>query len=155
MKDAADVKGDMALRTTSKLMVNAGYGKFGASYKFRTADVTDISGLSKIMDMYKVHSVIDINNNIKVAYRDVMPKDDVKAAKHLRDIAFKKAQQALQGNTTNVAIARAITSHGRIVLYKLMQEIMDRGGKMLYTDTDRVFAQLPTNPFGKPFGPFT
>ena len=140
MKDAADVKGDMALRTTAKLMVNAGYGKFGASYKFRTADVTDISGLSKIMDMYKVHSVIDINNNIKVA---------------LRDIAFKKAQQALQGNTTNVAIARAITSHGRIVLYKLMQEIMDRGGKMLYTDTDRVFAQLPTNPFGKPFGPFT
>jgi len=55
---------------------------------------------------------------------------------------------------TNVGLAAAVTSHARIILYKLFEEVIARGGTILYTDTDSIFAQIPSNPFNLPFGPF-
>ena len=70
-------------------------------------------------------------------------------------MAFTKEHVTLDSKNTNMGIAAAITSHGRIILYRLFLEVQKMGGTILYCDTDRVFAALPDSPFGKPFGPFT
>lgn len=157
MKDIADKTGDLAMRTTAKLMINAGYGKFGASYKHFTTQVTTTDKLTRILDLYKVHSIMELQNGMSVVYRDVTPKERVDRAKVGREElnkAFKIARKALAGGTTNVALASAITSLARIELYKLIGIVQTRGGRMMYTDTDRIFATLPENPFGKPFAQY-
>ncbi len=45
----------------------------------------------------------------------------------------------------NIAIAAAITSKARIKLYKAFKDVEDNSGRLLYCDTDSVFASFPLN----------
>jgi DNA polymerase elongation subunit (family B) len=40
----------------------------------------------------------------------------------------------------NIAIASAITSKGRIMLYNAQQSVINNGGRLCYSDTDSIFA---------------
>ena len=40
----------------------------------------------------------------------------------------------------NIAIASAITSKGRVMLYNAQQSVLNNGGRLCYSDTDSIFA---------------
>ena len=46
---------------------------------------------------------------------------------------------------SNIAIAAAIASKARIKLYKAQMEVINNGGRLLYSDTDSIFAAFPTH----------
>lgn len=46
---------------------------------------------------------------------------------------------------TNIAMAAAITAKARIKLYEAQQEILAAGGRLLYSDTDSIFASFNPN----------
>jgi exonuclease III len=52
---------------------------------------------------------------------------------------FRSAYAAVMNKNTNIAVASAITSYGRLMLYNLFCEVLNRGGKVMYCDTDSVF----------------
>lgn len=56
------------------------------------------------------------------------------------NIIINKQLKTLLNN--NVAVAAAITSKARIKLYRAMMEIENLGGKLLYCDTDSIFASF-------------
>jgi len=61
---------------------------------------------------------------------------------------FKKINFTLKApktTVTNIAIAASITAKARVKLYKALQNILDTGGRLLYCDTDSVFAAFKKN----------
>lgn len=52
----------------------------------------------------------------------------------------------------NISIAAAITAKARIKLFKAQQSVIAHGGKLLYSDTDSIFAEYPTNVIGEQHG---
>lgn len=53
---------------------------------------------------------------------------------------------------SNVIIASQVTALGRIRLWKAMKEVMKAGGRLLYTDTDSIFAEYAESMVGKRIG---
>ena len=50
---------------------------------------------------------------------------------------------------SNVALTSAITSKARIKLFKAYEETINNNGRLLYSDTDSIFAAFNENPFKK------
>lgn len=61
-------------------------------------------------------------------------KEDYKSKK------FFNIKNSLQSTNRNVSYAAAIAAKARIKLYNAMQEVMQDGGRLLYCDTDSIFA---------------
>lgn len=53
---------------------------------------------------------------------------------------------------SNVSIAAQITSKARIKLYKAFKEVVKNGGRILYTDTDSIFAGFERDVLGEKHG---
>jgi DNA polymerase elongation subunit (family B) len=139
IKKQAEMKGDIPTRTAAKLCSNSGYGKFGASYKLNKTTIVTNEELLKLIELYEVNSVMDMGE-YKIVRHRVIPKDNAQVDPDTLKRAYNFEYKALSGTQTNVALASAITSYGRVMLYEMMIEIEGRGGKMMYTDTDSLFA---------------
>lgn len=112
-----------AKKTFSKLMVNSLYGRLGMQiddhstlfinkedYDFYNKNFKIIRGLS-VNSLF----LIEVENNHKIKNKNSRHK-------------------------SNIGIAAAITSKARIKLYNCFTEIIKNNGRILYTDTDSVFA---------------
>ena len=64
-------------------------------------------------------------------------------------LAYKKRYSY---GESNVAVAAAITSLGRIHLYNDMLAVSQHGGRVAYCDTDSIFAEFEDSPLGKKHG---
>lgn len=58
---------------------------------------------------------------------------------------FLSKRKVKSAAKTNVAVAAAITAKARIKLYRAFQEVQRAGGRILYCDTDSVFAAFDKN----------
>jgi DNA polymerase elongation subunit (family B) len=45
----------------------------------------------------------------------------------------------------NVGVAAAITAKARVKLYNAQEDVINNGGRLLYSDTDSIFAAYKTN----------
>jgi len=138
-----------------KLLTNSLYGKFASKYFITSTQVIKSDDLNMINELYKVNSLTKVDSNYIIVNHDVKPLLNTKVDKDTVNNAFLKCRKALADKDLNIPIAATVTALGRIQLYKLMQEVVQRGGKVCYTDTDSVFACMPESPIGKPFGPYT
>jgi hypothetical protein len=59
-------------------------------------------------------------------------------------LSFKN-ETTIDNVYSNVAIAAAITARGRIKLHKGLMSTIKNGGRILYTDTDSIFAAFTKN----------
>ena len=57
----------------------------------------------------------------------------------------KEFNLSLKKEKSNVAIASAITSKARIKLHKAQNDVIKNKGRLLYSDTDSIFAAYKTN----------
>ena len=159
IKNNSEQIGDKPTRTIAKLFLNSLYGKFASHYFLNTSQVVyDQNDVESLANLFKINSIIDVAADIKVVNYCLSVQanpNQIKADKDTIRDAYKKSNQVLDDKNINMAIASAITAHARITLYNLYEEVENIGGKLCYSDTDSVFAWLPSSPFGKPFGPFT
>lgn len=110
-----------------KLMINSIYGRLGMS---------DINEYSFILNKEKFESInkkIDI-----VSYKELNEIYLIQAEMN------NKLKKVLNINKTktknNIVIASAITSKARIKLWKAQKSVEDNNGRVLYSDTDSIFA---------------
>jgi DNA polymerase elongation subunit (family B) len=120
------------LKLFSKLIVNSFYGSLALTddntFTIVTFDENEFNVILKntsIVSFYKINLVyiivIEINEKSKQYFGTLHKKK------------FK----------TNVAYAAAITAKARIKLYNLFLDVQRDGGRVLYCDTDSIFAAYP------------
>lgn len=154
IKDQASIRGDAVTRNTAKLLLNTLYGKFARRYYQSSTSIVTEDQLQEIEQLYEVQSITHLDNGMIMVNYNNKPIANSPLPKDVVDRAFKNYNISTIDKNTNMAIAATITSHGRIILYNLYEEVIERGGKICYSDTDSVYAYLPESPFNKPFGPF-
>lgn len=114
-----------------KLMINSLYGRMGMekinthSFFINKKDLSNFEDI-EIISLKEVNDVIllnaEINNKLKKILK--IPPFSLK---------------------TNIAVASAITSKARIKLYNAQQAVLNNEGRLLYSDTDSVFAAYKKN----------
>lgn len=126
-------KKNIESNTIGKLIINSLYGRLGMEEK---KTETKIFNKEKYQIFRKKNekSIIKENNI-----------GDLYIVEHYK----KKKDEYLN---SNVALAAIITSKARIKLYKGITDVIKNGGRVLYTDTDSIFASFEKNVDNKTFG---
>lgn len=160
IKDKAALAGNKALRTVAKLLTNSLYGKFASKYFLTQTNMLSNEDLKVFSEFFKVNSITrinDLDNMVNFDTKVTLDKNTSQFStnKDLIKSAYSQESASLNGKDLNISIAAAITSLGRVDLYRLIQEIVKRGGKVCYVDTDSIFATGIRDPFNKQFGPYT
>lgn len=116
-------------RIVGKLMINALYGGMG----LKTDDTKDIITLSEkeylfILENFTIERETKLNS--------------VYIIKIKKDFKYKKFFKIKENkrNKRNVSYASAVASKARIKLYEAFKEVTEDGGRLLYCDTDSIFA---------------
>jgi hypothetical protein len=124
-------KKDGYYKIFGKLMVNSLYGSMGLKKKdvvqiitFSEKEFLNILNNTNVSNFYKV-------NNCYI----ILIKDDYKY-NHF----FCQNEKFSDLSLRNVSYASAITSKARIKLYKAILDVKNDGGRLLYCDTDSIFA---------------
>jgi hypothetical protein len=113
-----------------KLIINSLYGSFGLNNKetqmvvtFSEEEFYNIKKEYNVINFYKVNNVFILN----------LETSFLKNKRITSNFFDDKSKR-------NVSYAAAITSKARIKLYKAFKEVEDDGGRILYCDTDSIFA---------------
>jgi hypothetical protein len=114
-----------------KLFINSMYGRMGMEENNVKTEIVDQLKYKRIELKKQIIKEIIINKVIVVTYIEKNDKKDI---------------------DSNVCIAAAITSKARIKLYKAYKEVIKNGGRLLYSDTDSVFAAYKRNVIGERHG---
>lgn len=116
-----------AYKTFGKLIINSLYGRLGMKY----------------IDTYSMfihkNSFDEYNNNIDIISHKEL-NDIILIKAEINERLKKKLNINFQRTKTNIPIAATITSKARIKLYNAQQEVIKNNGKLLYSDTDSIFA---------------
>lgn len=120
-----------------KLMINGLYGSMALKHKeevqyitFSEEEFYNIYKNTNVTDFYKIELC-----HILIIKNDYKAKNFFKNSKNLFNNSAKR----------NVSYASAIASKARIKLYKAMLETQLDGGRILYCDTDSIFASYNKN----------
>ena len=114
-----------------KLFINSMYGRMGMEESNVKTEIVDQLKYKRIELKKQIIKEIIINKVIVVTYVEKNDKKEI---------------------DSNVCIAAAITSKARIKLYKAYKEVIKNGGRLLYSDTDSVFAAYTRNVIGENHG---
>lgn len=121
-------------KTLGKLIINSLYGGMAMreddSFCHLTYSEIELLYLIENLNVLKFYSV----NNVFV----LEIQNDFKSR-------FYFKTKAKKNSVRNVSYAAAITSKARIKLYKAMQSVINDGGRLLYCDTDSIYAAYPNN----------
>jgi len=120
-KAEAKQQGNKALEQTYKIIANSGFGFWGTRNNRENTQLFNKSS----------SAYIPIANQNKLI--DIDTIGNYTAVKYNRDLTTKDF---------NVAIASAIASYARCILFTAIQDIEKEGGKVYYTDTDSIICNL-------------
>ena len=143
-----------AYRAIGKLFINSLYGRFA----LRPSDEITVVIPKEREDFYshrfQVTDRVEIGASLLLTYSakpvlELYKANDIFSSYKKDLLQYKKKGFFIE---TNVALAAAITSLGRIRLYKDMISVQENGGKIAYCDTDSIFAQFEDSPLGQQHG---
>ena len=109
-----------------KLMINSLYGRLGMNSIKNHSFFIEKKDLDLYVKNFKIISHVELNN-----YCLVNAEIDEK---------LKKKIKIKEKTKNNIALASAITSKARIKLYNAQQSVIANEGRILYSDTDSIFA---------------
>ena len=154
IKNEARETGDTVTRAIAKLLRNSLYGKFAASYHDNTSKIVSDDELAFYERNYEINASYNIDNNHWLITYNTKPLNPSRLIEpHIQEVK-NKLNVFEAPKPVNIAIRSAITSYGRIILYKLWIDVINQGGTLLYSDTDSVFAAFDEAPYGKTFNGF-
>jgi hypothetical protein len=117
-----------------KLLINSFYGGMGLKQTFSETYLTlSEDEFNKIKEIFDIEKFYKINSTYVI-----LIIDNFKYKKFFKKKITKKSLR-------NVSYASAIASKARIKLYKAFLEVIADGGRILYCDTDSIFAAYPKN----------
>jgi len=105
-------------KTLSKMIVNSLYGRLGMRKKNEKTILIKSNDYLDYLSKYNILSASFLSTFALITYE---VKDD-------------------SSLFSNIAIASAITSKARIKLYEGYMSVIKNGGRVLYSDTDSIFA---------------
>ena len=102
-----------------KLFINSIYGRMGMDEINTKTEIVDKKEYKRIENKKEILKEVLINDLIVVTYKKINNTKEI---------------------DSNVAIAAAITSKARIKLFKAYKDVIKNKGRLLYSDTDSIFA---------------
>lgn len=131
-------------KTFSKLMVNSLYGRMGMQPDESKNIFVYEEEMPYYLENFEVKHARQVNNMFlleltnysKYSHLDKKNIDSTNIGRH----------------TSNVVIAAAITSKARIKLYRGFVSVIKNGGRILYSDTDSIFASFTKDVLGETHG---
>lgn len=105
-----------------KITSNSVFGRLSMNFKFTETKIISKKKLFDFKSKNTIIKIISINNIAIVKYKT------------------KNINNGEKKNNNNVSYGAAITSKARIKLHKGFKEVIKNGGKILYCDTDSIFA---------------
>ena len=124
------------LNIFSKLMINSTYGRLGMRNDECFSFVDKKENMEKIAKTFNVLRYKELNNVVIV---------EVLLNEKEREVRRKLIK-------TNVILAAAITSKARIKLFTAQEDVINNGGRLLYSDTDSIFASFDRDVSGESHG---
>jgi hypothetical protein len=116
----------------AKLMINSLYGSMALKHKENIQYITFSE-----KEFYNIHKNTNIENFYKINNCFIIIiKNDYKSK-----IFF--TNETKENSKRNVSYSAAIASKARIKLYNALLEVISDGGRILYCDTDSIFAAYP------------
>ena len=121
-----------------KLMINSLYGRMGMS------NIENYSIIIKEEDLGKYEDLTIISlKKVNKIYLLTLELDNRAKSR------FKEFEHKIK---KNVSIASSITSKSRLKLYKAQNDVMNNKGRLLYSDTDSIFAAYEKDISGEKHG---
>ena len=122
-----------------KLMINSMYGRLGMK------NINSYSFIEEYKNLDYLRKKIDI-----IAYKELNEIILVEAENNKKLLNFLNISSKKSKN--NIVLASCITSKARIKLYKAQDEVIKNKGRILYSDTDSIFAAFKKNVLGEKHG---
>jgi DNA polymerase elongation subunit (family B) len=129
-------------KVLGKLIINSFYGRTGLSIKNDFSffvnsekEFNEIIELSEINNI-EIDNIEEINNVYLIT---------VKLNSCSRKVLEKKFEYLKRERILNIGVASSIASKARIKLYKGFKEVEKNNGRVLYCDTDSIFAEFKEN----------
>jgi hypothetical protein len=94
-------------------------------------------------DILKIKKIEEINNIFLITF---------KIDHNLKKYLSEKNEYIREEKNLNIAIASSVSSKARIKLYEAFIEVKKNNGRILYCDTDSVFAEFNKKILGEKMG---
>jgi hypothetical protein len=120
-------------KTFGKLVINSLYGRMGMSSLKTDSFFINFNDLNNYISKGNVINIKKINT---IALIEIESNDTIKTK-------------------NNVGIASAITSKARIKLYNAQKSVINNKGRLLYSDTDSIFASFKDDIINETHGEIT
>lgn len=132
-------------KSIAKSLLNNLLGRFGINLEKPTTEMLTRKNFESKMSMYKIMSYKEVAyDKILVSYiprldYDIISShnlDFIKIVNKYKDLELKPL------NITSIPISAAVTAYSRIHMSKLKLEILRKGGKLYYSDTDSLVTDI-------------
>lgn len=145
---------DSVLRATAKSLLNNLLGRFGLNLEKYVTKLMTLDEYYEILQYKKVKGVPKfIGQNKAIVTHGVDVSKDICDMHNvdyqqtsLNDIKFKRISKIISKESTHhdvsIAIASAVTAYSRIFMNKIKLDILSKGGKIYYTDTDSIVTDI-------------
>ena len=142
MKSEAEEKGNEALRTISKIIINSSYGFWGINYYSRNQNIiksNEVNNTKGKSEEYIKEKIDKLKNNVLMGYlTEGKLINHIDMGKH----SLYQIEDEIEPGAANVGLAFFVAAYGRTELYDLMRDIEKNKGNILYCDTDSVICDL-------------
>lgn len=159
-KIKADSEGSIKLIT--KYLLNSLLGRFGMTITKYISEMVSMEKYTQILKTKPVNSVLSISDNdVLVTYKNEISKqittdhglDYIEVLNNKSNIDIENIHAF---DDVAVSISAAITSYARIYMSQIKLDIINKGGKIYYSDTDSIVTdiELDNSLVGKELGQF-
>lgn len=146
----------------NKYLLNSLLGRFGMSITKLKTEMVSMDKYTEILSTKPVNSAISISDtHMLVSYSNIISKQITKehGLDYLEILNNKSSidmEKLHSFDDVAVSISAAITAYARIHISKIKLYILNKGGKIYYSDTDSIVTDLnlPTNLVGNGLGLF-
>lgn len=167
VKDLYEIKSttdDPVIKAITKSFLNNLLGRWGLNINKYITRIISEDEFQFIMSTRIIRSFKYIKDKVLVTYdkeisKDICESHNLDYAKVLTASVNSVCDFSAEHdkfNDVSVAIASAITSYARVYMNKVKLDILDKGGKLFYTDTDSIVTdiKLDDNLVGNNIGQF-
>lgn len=139
---------DMVEKTMVKSLLNNLLGRFGLDINKYETKVVPREQLNEFLTTRYIKSIRYIEDEILVTYDSEISKDICEQhgedfnEKFIENIGCNESLKNDKFNNVSVAISSAVTAYSRIFMNKVKLDILNKGGKIYYTDTDSIVTDI-------------
>ena len=134
-------------KAISKSLLNNLLGRFGLDIYNSKTDLLDTEAYNEIAQTKDIHSIKNIGDKILVNYSNHVSKiicDELNVDYRSTIIHNIKNNNEKEETFKDVSIviSSAVTSYARIIISKIILDIMKKGGELYYSDTDSIVTNI-------------